>query len=70
MTDNLEPIETTDMDGRSVFVYVINGTEIIDPTVSECARFNVTPDYYGLTPAQVERLALLNKTLADEDNSK
>ena len=70
MTDNLEPIETTDINGRAVFAYVINGTEIIDPTVSECARFDVEPDYYGLTIEQVERLALLNQALADEDNSK
>jgi hypothetical protein len=70
MTDNLEPIETTDIDGRTVFAYVINGTEISDPTVSECMRFDVEPDYYGLTIEQVARLALLNQALADEDNSK
>jgi hypothetical protein len=70
MTDNLEPIETTDIDGLTVFAYVINGTEISDPTVSECMRFDVTPDYYGLTIEQVARLALLNQALADEDNSK
>jgi hypothetical protein len=66
MTDNLEPIETTDIDGRTVFAYVINGTEISDPTVSECMRFDVEPDYYGLTIEQVERLALLNKTTGNE----
>jgi len=58
-----EPIETTDAEGRAVFAYVIRDLEITDPTVSECARFDVTPDYYGLTPEQVERLALLNKTM-------
>ena len=63
MKDNLEPIETTDTEGRAVFAYVLNDMEITDPTVSECARFDVTPDYYGLTSAQVARLALLNKTM-------
>lgn len=66
MTDNLEPIETTDIDGRTVFAYVINGTEISDLTVSECMRFDVTPDYYGLTIEQVERLALLNRAMRGE----
>jgi hypothetical protein len=60
---NIEPIEATDIDGRAVFAYVIADMEIIDPTVSECARFSVAPDYYGLTSAQVARLALLNKTM-------
>ena len=63
MPVNLEPIETTDIEGRAVFAYVINGTEISDLTVSECMRFDVTPDYYGLTIEQVERLALLNKAM-------
>jgi hypothetical protein len=63
MPVNLEPIETTDIEGRAVFAYVIQGMEISDPTVSECMRFDVTPDYYGLTIEQVERLALLNKAM-------
>ena len=63
MPANLEPIETTDIDGRAVFAYVCTDMEITDPTVSECARFNVTPDYYGLTFDQVARLALLNQAL-------
>ena len=60
---NIEPIEATDIDGRAVFAYLIADMEIIDPTVSECARFTVEPDYYGLTSAQVARLALLNQTM-------
>lgn len=63
MPDNLEPIETTDIDGRAVFAYVLNDMEIINPTLSECARFDVTPDYYGLTTEQVARLSLLNQAL-------
>ena len=60
---NIEPIETTDIDGRAVFAFVIADMEIVDPTVSECERFTVEPDHYGLTSAQVARLALLNKTM-------
>lgn len=63
MPDNLEPIETTDIDGRAIFAYVINDMEIVDPSVSECARFSVEPDYYGLTTEQAARLALLNQAL-------
>lgn len=63
MPANLEPIETTDIEGRAVFAYVLNDMEIVDPTVSECARFDVEPDYYGLTIEQVARLALLNKAM-------
>jgi hypothetical protein len=63
MPANLEPIETTDIEGRAVFAYVIQDMEISDPTVSECMRFDVTPDYYGLTTEQVARLALLNQAM-------
>jgi hypothetical protein len=58
-----EPIETTDEEGRAVFAYVIREMEITNPTLSECGRFEVPADYFGLTPEQVERLALLNKTM-------
>jgi hypothetical protein len=63
MPVDLEPIKTTDVDGRAVFAYVIQNMEIVDPTVSECARFDVEPDYYGLTIEQVARLALLNQAM-------
>ena len=66
MPVNLEPIETTDIEGRAVFAYVINGTEISDPTVSECGRFEVSADYFGLTPEQVARLDLLNRAMRGE----
>jgi hypothetical protein len=60
---NIEPVETTDAQARAVFAYVINDLEIVDPTISECGRFTVKPDYYGLTSEQVERLALLNNVM-------
>ena len=53
----MELIQTTDINGRAVWAYVINGTEIVDPYTSECGRFEVTPDYYGLTVAQAAELA-------------
>jgi hypothetical protein len=61
-----EPIETTDAEGRAVFAYVIQDMEITDPTVSECGRFEVPADYFGLTPEQVARLDLLNRVMRDD----
>jgi hypothetical protein len=57
----MELIQTTDIDGRAVWAYVINGTEIVDAYVSECGRFDVTPDYYGLTVEQANQLKKANK---------
>jgi hypothetical protein len=54
-------IQTTDIDGRAVWAYVINDTEIIDAYASECGRFDVTPDYYGLTVEQANQLREANK---------
>jgi hypothetical protein len=50
-------IQTTDINGALVWAYVINDTEIVDAYTSECGRFDVTPDYYGLTVEQADRLA-------------
>lgn len=61
-----EPIETTDAEGRAAFAFVIKNMEITDPTISECGRFTVEPDYYELTPEQVARLDLLNRTMRGE----
>jgi hypothetical protein len=61
-----EPIETTDEEGRAVFAYLIREMEITDPTVSECGRFEVSADYFGLTPEQVARLDLLNRAMRGE----
>jgi hypothetical protein len=54
-------ILTTDATGAPVYAYVINGTEITDAFVSECGRFDVTPDYYGLTIDQANQLKEANK---------
>ena len=53
----MELIQTTDINGRAVWAYLINGMEIVDPYISECGRFEDTPDYYGLTVEQAAELA-------------
>ena len=50
-------VKTMDPEKSPVWAYVINGMEIVDPYMSECGRFDVTPDYYGLTVAQAAELA-------------
>jgi hypothetical protein len=57
----MEMIQTTDINGRAVWVYVINGIEIADAYTSECGRFDVTPDYYGLTVYESDKLAAANR---------
>ncbi len=57
----MELIQTTDIEGRAVWAYVINDTEIVDAYTSECGRFDVTPDYYGLTVEQADILAAANR---------
>lgn len=31
------------------YAFSHNGTEIENPTISECGRFHVSPEYYGFT---------------------
>jgi len=54
-------ILTTDATGAPVWAYVINDMEISDPYLSECGRFDVTPDYYGLTIEQANQLKEANQ---------
>ena len=54
-------ILTTDIDGKPVYAYVINDMEITDAYLSECGRFDVTPDYYGLTQVEAQKLKEANK---------
>jgi hypothetical protein len=54
-------ILTTDATGAPVYAYVINDMEITDAYVSECGRFDVTPDYYGLTQVEAQKLKEANK---------
>jgi len=57
----MELIQTTDINGALVWAYVINDTEIVDAYTSECGRFDVTPDYYGLTVEQADKLTAANR---------
>jgi hypothetical protein len=57
----MELVKTTDPEKLPVWAYVINGTEIVDAYVSECGRFDVSPDYYGLTVEQANQLKEANK---------
>lgn len=54
-------VKTADLEKSPVWAYVINGMEIVDPYTSECGRFDVTPDYYGLTVEQANQLNEANK---------
>tara|TARA_R110002126_G_scaffold2937_3_gene16176 strand:- start:807 stop:974 length:168 start_codon:yes stop_codon:yes gene_type:complete len=54
-------ILTIDATGAPVYAYVINDMEIVDAYLSECGRFDVTPDYYGLTIEQANQLKEANK---------
>jgi hypothetical protein len=54
-------VKTTDPEKLPVWAYVINDTEIVDAYTSECGRFDVTPDYYGLTVYQADILAAANR---------
>jgi len=38
---------------------------ITDPYVSECGRFKVAPNYYGLTDEQAQRLRALNANIKE-----
>jgi hypothetical protein len=57
----MQLVKTADLEKSPVWAYVINGMEIVDPYTSECGRFDVTPDYYGLTVEQANQLKEANK---------
>jgi hypothetical protein len=57
-------ILTTDVTGAPVYAYVINDIEITNAYMSECGRFDVTPDYYGLTQVMAEKLRDMNTYIA------
>jgi hypothetical protein len=61
-----EPVETTDAEGRAAFAYLIKDMEITNPTLSECGRFTVEPEYYRLTEDQAARLDLLNRVMRSD----
>jgi hypothetical protein len=54
-----------DAEGGPAYGYVINDFFIVDPTVSECGRFDAHPlRDYGLTNAEVRKLVRANAELA------
>lgn len=52
-------------DGRSIpaWGFEFDGIFITDPYRSECSRFDVKPEYYGLTTSEAEHLNNLNREL-------
>jgi hypothetical protein len=54
-------VKTTDPEKSVVWAYVINDVEIVCAYTSECGRFDVTPDYYGLTVEQADKLTAANR---------
>lgn len=45
---------------RPVWGFEYNGFFIHDPRISECGRFPVSSDYYGLTEDEAQELERLN----------
>lgn len=43
--------------------FEFDGIFIVNPNLSECSRFEVEPDYYGLTAAEADHLRNLNRSL-------
>jgi len=61
-------ILSTNCNDEPVWAYVVNGTEVYAPTVSECGRFTVDPmEAYGLTPDDVKYLATINSQYGYND---
>ncbi len=54
-------VKTTDPEKLPVWAYVINDVEIVNAYLSECGRFDVSPDYYGLTVEQADKLTAANR---------
>jgi hypothetical protein len=54
-------VKTTDPEKSAVWAYVIGDMEITNPYLSECGRFDVSPDYYGLTVEQADKLTAANR---------
>ena len=57
----MELVKTTDPEKLPVWAYVINDVEIVCAYTSECGRFDVTPDYYGLTVYEADKLTAANR---------
>lgn len=53
----------TDAENNPAYGFEFEDMFITDPTVSECGRFPVSPDYYGLTTNEIGTLLHLNAEL-------
>ena len=58
--------KTKDVDGKDCFGFTFKDVTIIDPTMSECGRFDVKPSYYSLNDTDVLILNTMNTTTAEE----
>jgi len=46
---------------EDVYCASVNGMAIYNPYMSECGRFAVDADYYGMSEADIKALAYLNE---------
>lgn len=56
----MEYIKTVNHNDEPVFAIQCKGFVIYDPFSSECGRFLVNPEYYGLSNEQAHNLIALN----------
>jgi len=61
--------KTKDVDGKDCFGFTFKDVTIIDPTMSECGRFDVESSYYGLTETDALILHSIN-TLTPEETQR
>lgn len=52
--------QSTDGEMECAYYFDHGGVSIWDPTWSECGRFMVEPEHYGLTKSEARALCLLN----------
>lgn len=50
---------------KPVAGFAFKGMQIFDPFLSECGRFLVSPEYYGLTVEEANALSALNQKVED-----
>ena len=53
-------VKTVNYNDEPVFAVQSRGFVVYDPYSSECGRFVVKPEYYGLTEEQAQNLIQLN----------
>jgi hypothetical protein len=52
--------KTKDVDGKDCFGFTFKDVTIIDPTMSECGRFDVKPRYYRLNKTEAMIINAIN----------